>query len=118
MLSVLRLILTVSLVRAFINVSISNINEHVEIFFFCVTDDLWNKGVSRMRSVCDSLSCQLFFTRKAPNEGRWGSSEYLGIVGLKGVLMLDIEPTALRLNINRNSERVNLKPSIPSLAAQ
>ena len=44
MLSVLRLMLIVSPVRTFMNVSISNIDEQIEILFF-VTDDLWNKGI-------------------------------------------------------------------------
>ena len=72
------------------NISISNINEQVEILFLFrfVTDDLWNKGISRISKNVECLSFQPVFTRETANLGGWGSSEYLRIVGLKDVLIL------------------------------
>jgi hypothetical protein len=88
-----------------------------------------------MRSVLlRARRSRLFASHPFPRANLWGLGSF-GIFGLKNVLIFDIEcstlvsfstcyptshtrTTALRLIINPKSERVNLKLSIPSLAAQ
>ena len=55
MLSVLRLMLTVSPVRAFMNISIFNINEHIDFFFFFLS-----LMTSEQRGFSNFHECRVF----------------------------------------------------------